>query len=1186
MKFNNKILKNILLIGIFSILISTNNLPVLAVDNSQEMLMEEEIQTVENGEDNENSANADMEDTTIDDKKVNAPPDNTQETLEKGDEAVSSEVETENEISQYDLEQSGNEKDDLAWANREVIVDGVYVIGTQSNNRQVLDVENGSNLDGANVQIYESNSSKAQYWQVEHDEKGYVIFTNVGSGKVLDVKDAAASSRANVQQYQKNESDAQKWIAMKNPDGSIIICSALDVSLVLTIDDSSAQNCTNVMLDFKSGQISQNFCLYSTEVTRPIKGRTIADGTYSISGATGFLEVSEGNVRVNEKKETVDQAFYVSYDEGREYYIITSCSTGKLLKVESGDVVPGTRVVLDESSEKNEQALWSISVNDKQEILITNVANGQVIGVDKDELGDEVVVVPSDDLRASSWKIEKAAFYWAESELDSYALSKKDHPDLEEGIYQITTSLKYNMTLDVANASKANCANIQIYESNDSDAQRWRVEALGDGYVVFVNVGSGKVLDVRNSSKQIGVQIQQYERNDSRAQKWLPLKNSNGSYVFYSALGHGLVLDVSGAGTSNLTKIQTYLYNKTDAQCFNVYGSNGCMDKQEKVIESGYYTIVSAADSNKVLDLYNASSANGSPIQIYTANNSLAQCFYVEYSDDGYYRIRIGKTAKSLDLRKGGLLPGTGVQQWDYGKESENQKWVLSKENDGSLRIISAKNGLCVDGGDLSIGNHIDTQKASDSLSQKWFFVQYSPTISDGYYLIESSMNSQKVVDIANGSKVSGGTAQIYSVNKSLAQKWKIHTSEEGITLQNLGSGFYLSADGDKVCQLDTSGQGDSSRWMLDVQMGEGYNLVNKASGKVLSISNESLSNGNKIVTSEHNGGRGQAWNFHATNIMEEGFYEFAPLVNVNLRLDVAGGSRENGANVQVYTSNGTLSQKWWIKNDGNGWYTLTACCSAKMLDIQNGSSVPGANVQQYQANGSAAQKWRFEMGDRGIKIISSLGVVLDVNGGVGVPGANVWSQADGGTIAQQWTIYPSTTPSKIGWQNPTGYPQVSSRTVILPSYCTGYFTYVTPSRIAIDATRFDCINAFISRAYEYLGTRYIEPWSSWPGDAVDCSGLVLQCLYATGMDMGIYNPYNHRWLPGQTYNSMNWYHNNTFMPVSINNLQRGDLVYYKNHVAIYIGGGQIIDSWPGQGVTIQGLYSRGNVIGAQRPFV
>lgn len=135
-------------------------------------------------------------------------------------------------------------------------------------------------------------------------------------------------------------------------------------------------------------------------------------------------------------------------------------------------------------------------------------------------------------------------------------------------------------------------------------------------------------------------------------------------------------------------------------------------------------------------------------------------------------------------------------------------------------------------------------------------------------------------------------------------------------------------------------------------------------------------------------------------------------------------------------------------------------------------------------------------------------------------------------------------------------------------------------------ASRQDCINAFIARAYEYRGTRFIEPWSSYPGDAVDCSGFVLQCLYATGMDLGVYNPYNHRWLPSQTYNSMNWYHNYTFMPVSVNSIQRGDLVYYRGHVAIYLGNGQIIDSWPGQGVSVRPIGSRGAVIGAARPYV
>ena len=190
-------------------------------------------------------------------------------------------------------------------------------------------------------------------------------------------------------------------------------------------------------------------------------------------------------------------------------------------------------------------------------------------------------------------------------------------------------------------------------------------------------------------------------------------------------------------------------------------------------------------------------------------------------------------------------------------------------------------------------------------------------------------------------------------------------------------------------------------------------------------------------------------------------------------------------------------------------------------------------------------------------------------------------SAAPGSTANAQMTEH-----RYIGFQNPPRYPQVSHKTVKLPSYCTGEFTYVSPSRISYKATRNDCVNAFITRAYEYLGTRYIEPYSTAPGGAVDCSGLVMQCLYATGMDLGWYNPYNHRWLPEQTYNSMNWYRNNTFMPVSVSSIKRGDVVYYSGHIAIYLGNNQIIDSWPGNGVSIKSISSRGRVIGAARPYV
>lgn len=184
--------------------------------------------------------------------------------------------------------------------------------------------------------------------------------------------------------------------------------------------------------------------------------------------------------------------------------------------------------------------------------------------------------------------------------------------------------------------------------------------------------------------------------------------------------------------------------------------------------------------------------------------------------------------------------------------------------------------------------------------------------------------------------------------------------------------------------------------------------------------------------------------------------------------------------------------------------------------------------------------------------------------------------------------------PCKIGWQNPPTYPQVSARSVVLPGYATGYHTYVTPSRIAPNATREQCIDAFVERAYEYLGTPYQEPWSREPGVGIDCSGLVLQCLYATGMDLeyargtkqlGGYNPYNHFWVPEQCFNSMRWLENGTFMPVSLYDIRRGDLVFYDGHVAIYVGDNQILHSAGGQGVVLSSLFIAWP-IGVERPFV
>lgn len=179
----------------------------------------------------------------------------------------------------------------------------------------------------------------------------------------------------------------------------------------------------------------------------------------------------------------------------------------------------------------------------------------------------------------------------------------------------------------------------------------------------------------------------------------------------------------------------------------------------------------------------------------------------------------------------------------------------------------------------------------------------------------------------------------------------------------------------------------------------------------------------------------------------------------------------------------------------------------------------------------------------------------------------------------------------KVGYQNPAGYPQVGAYTVTLPGYCTGYYTYVMPCQLRPDATRSDCVETFISAAMRYLGTTWVDNCCSRPGDTIDCTGLVLEGLYACGVSLdglpsGDYNPYTKRYQNHHFANS--WRLNQVFMPVSVGSIQRGDILYFEGHVAIYLGGGKILDSYPGTNTSVHSYYSSmyGGVLGAARLFV
>lgn len=1078
--------------------------------------------------------------------------------------------------------------EDLAVKNKGTLSDGAtYVFACSNASRKVWDVAGGSSSNGANVQMYNSNMTKAQRWLVHEDEKGVLTFENTGSGLVLDVSGGIAESGRNVQQYVANGTRAQKWIAVKDADGGLTIHSVLNFDYVLDIAGGSSANGANVQLYMANQTAAQLFFAIDSNPVVDSLGCNVADGVYCFESAGFSLDVkgasaeSGAALQSYAKNDTVAQAFRLTYDSVSGYYTISSLVSGKLIDAEYGSVVPRGAAhlygSLDDAGSYTKNRFWILEPSGEG-FAIKNAANGLYLSFESG------VAVTSAD--AATWTLTQTkGFTWTQTDVDAFAAAQG--LQIPDGTYALGMDSSPRSVVDVSGGSASNGANIQIYVSNNTAAQRWVIKNVLDsngqptGYVTIAHARTSSVLDVTGGGKKSGNNVQQYVVNGTAAQRWIPVKQANGSFVFYSGLGRNLVLDVNGGSVSNGSNVQIWVANGSAAQRFIAIDAHPHVEAGSQTVADGMYQINSVSDSSTCFDVAEGSVSNGARIQTYAKNGTMAQCFKLSYDfATGFYSIRSAKSTKGLDLDSGDIFPGAKVQQWDFPGVGSNQQWRIEPDGD-SFVIRSVASNLVLE---RKADGSVTTAIESGSAAQHWTFEVFTVSLDEGCYSICSD-STGKYLDVFGGSCADEAPLQVYTGNGTLAQKFWARKDDRGYySFQCANSAKYLSArESDGAILQISDKEADEAKWAIGICFGKGIEFKNKKTGKVLSISGSDGS----VACVDENGSTAQGWTIASVPLISDGFYEFAPMHAAGQRLDVANGSRSNGANVQIYASNGTLSQRMWVRGVGGGWYSLTACCSAYPLDVLNCSNADGANVQQWQWNGSNAQKWRFEMGESGIKIVSACGnKVLEVSDGATANGANVQLWSYTGDAAQSWRALSAERPAKIGYQNPANYPQVSSLTVRLPSYCTGEFTYVTPSRIAVDATRDDCVNAFIQRAYEYVGTRYIEPYSTAPGGAVDCSGFVLQCLYATGMDMGIYNPYNHRWLAWQTYNSMNWYNNGTFMPVSVNSMQRGDVVYYRGHIAIYLGDGRMIDSWPHQGVGVHGVYERGNPIGAARPFV
>ncbi len=501
------------------------------------------------------------------------------------------------------------------------------------------------------------------------------------------------------------------------------------------------------------------------------------------------------------------------------------------------------------------------------------------------------------------------------------ALAAENRNVLADGTYTISTLLNSNYVLDVKDGHTNNGANIQLYENNDTAAQQFNVSHDSQGYVTFTNVKSGKVLDLSDAVVKNGGNIQQYKSNGTRAQKWIVKRDGDG-YIIISALNSNYVLDLHNAVVNNYRNIQLYSYNGTNAQRWNItkYVSkeqriNNLAAQNKNTLADGVYEICSVKNSDYALDVNSASTSNGANVQLYLRNATQAQAFKVSHDSQGFVTFTNINSGKVIDLDGAITKNGRNIHQY-ASNGTRAQKWIVQQSGSGYSIVSAIDTSFALDirNGFVYSGSNIQLYKSNNTAAQQWTFNKYvterercdsyasqnKGRMPDGVYYIKNQ-NVGYALDVADGSLYGGANVQLYSLNRTNAQKWKItHDSTGYVSFQNVGSGMYLTASG---------------------------------SGRTANVYQQRQTN-------DYN----QKWIVMFDNNQN---LRIVSALNSTMVLDVKDGKIRRCSNIQLYTSNNSNAQKWVFE------YINTNATGGLMQIMGTSQTTVAQMVRYYNANAS-----------------------------------------------------------------------------------------------------------------------------------------------------------------------------------------------------------------------------------------
>ena len=288
--------------------------------------------------------------------------------------------------------------------------------------------------------------------------------------------------------------------------------------------------------------------------------------------------------------------------------------------------------------------------------------------------------------------------------------------------------------------------------------------------------------------------------------------------------------------------------------------------------------------------------------------------------------------------------------------------------------------------------------------------------VMEGEYYIESLASSDIVLDVYGGEEEEGTNVQVFGKNNTGAQKWKItyNSKTDDYNIINASSGMALDVKGaseEDGANIQIWGQNKTcaQRWKIVRTKKDNVQILSSCSLKAMGIEGEKAENRANIELEYNTSGSTQQWLLNPVNTAEEGLYTISSALDKQKAIDISGGSNNarNGTNVHLWSKNDTAAQRWSIKKDSAGYYTIRNLQSGKVLDVASAGDANRTNIQVWSGNNTCAQKWRIMKTDDGYySFISACSLrAIDLYGAYTKPDTNIQLFDANNSKAQKWML-------------------------------------------------------------------------------------------------------------------------------------------------------------------------------------